>query len=46
MNDDITGIYDNTVIVDSKLFDGVELLLTGLSSRSDILLHVFEGLPY
>ena len=32
MNVNITGIYDNTVIVDSNLFDDVKLLQIGLSS--------------
>ncbi len=46
MNVNITGIYDNTVIVDSNLFDDVRLLRTGLSSLSDTLFNVVEGLPY
>jgi hypothetical protein len=46
MNVNITGIYDNTVIVDSNLFDDVKLLQTGLSSLSDTLFNVVEGLPY
>jgi len=46
MNVNITGIYDNTVIVDSNLFDDVRLLQTGLSSLSDTLFNVVEGLPY
>ena len=46
MNVNITGIYDNTVIVDSNLFDDVKLLQTGLSSLSDTLFSVVEGLPY
>ncbi len=48
MNVDITGIYDNPVIVDSNLCDasdGVRLLHTGLSSLSGTLLGVVEGLP-
>ncbi len=44
MNVNITGIYDNTVIVDSNLFEDVKLLQTGLSSLSDTLYNVFEGL--
>ncbi len=32
MNVNIAGIYDNTVIVDSNLFEDVKLLQTGLSS--------------
>ena len=40
MNVNITGIYDNTVIVDSNLFDDVRLLQTGLSSLSDTLFNV------
>ena len=40
MNVNITGIYDNTVIVDSNLFDDVKLLQTGLSSLSDTLFNV------
>ena len=46
MNVNITGIYDNTVIVDSNLFDDVKLLQTGLSSLSDTLFSIVEGLPY
>ena len=46
MNVNITGIYDNTVIVDSNLFEDVRLLQTGLSSLSDTLFSVVEGLPY
>ena len=46
MNVNITGIYDNTVIVDSNLFDDIKLLQTGLSSLSDTLFSVVEGLPY
>ena len=46
MNVNITGIYDNTIIVDSNLFDDVRLLQTGLSSLSDTLFSVVEGLPY
>jgi len=46
MNVNITGIYDNTVIVDSNLFDDVRLLQTGLSSLNDTLFSVVEGLPY
>ncbi len=45
MNVNITGIYDNTVIVDSNLFDDVRLLQTGLSSLNDTLYSVVEGLP-
>jgi hypothetical protein len=41
MNVNITGIYDNTVIVDSNLFEDVRLLQTGLSSLSDKI----QGLP-
>ena len=29
MNVNITGVYDNTLIVDSNLFEDVELLQTG-----------------
>ena len=46
MNVNITGIYDNTVIVDTNLFEDVRLLQTGLSSLSDTLFNVVEGLPY
>jgi hypothetical protein len=46
MNVNITGIYDNTVIVDNNLFEDVRLLQTGLSSLSDTLYNVVEGLPY
>ena len=46
MNVNITGIYDNTVIVDSNLFDDVRLLQTGLSSLNDTLYSVVEGLPF
>jgi hypothetical protein len=45
MNVNITGIYDNTVIVDNNLFEDVRLLQTGLSSLSDTLFNVVEGLP-
>jgi hypothetical protein len=48
MNVNITGIYDNTFIVNSNLFEDVKLLQTGLSSLSDILIilyNVAEGLP-
>ena len=45
MNVNITGIYDNTVIVDTNLFEDVRLLQTGLSSLSDTLFNVVEGLP-
>ena len=45
MNLNITGIYDNTVIVDNNLFEDVRLLQTGLSSLSDTLFNVVEGLP-
>ena len=31
MSVNVTGIYDNTVIVDSNLFDDVKLLQTSLS---------------
>ena len=40
MNVNITGIYDNTVIVDLNLFDDVKLLQTGLSSLSDYLVSL------
>ncbi len=46
MNVNITCIYDNTVIVDNNLFEDVRLLQTGLSSLSDTLFNVVEGLPY
>ncbi len=46
MNVNITGIYDNTVIVDSNLFEDVRLLQTGLSTLSDTLFDVVEGLPF
>ncbi len=46
MNVNITGIYDNTVIVDNNLFEDAWLLQTGLSSLSDTLFNVVEGLPY
>jgi hypothetical protein len=45
MNVNITGIYDNPVIVDNNLFEDVRLLQTGLSSLSDTLFNVVEGLP-
>jgi len=45
MNVNITGIYDNTVIVDTNLFEDVRLLQTGLSSLNDTLYNVVEGLP-
>ncbi len=46
MNVNIPGIYDNTVIVYNNLFEDVWLLQTGLSSLSDTLFNVTEGLPY
>ncbi len=46
MNVTITGIYDNTVIVDNNLFEDVWLLQTGSSSLSDTLFNVVEGLPH
>ncbi len=46
MNVNITGIYDITVIVDNNLFEDVLLLQTGLSSLSDTLFNVVEGLPF
>ncbi len=46
MNVNITGIYENTVIVDTNLFEDVRLLQTGLSSLSDTLFDVVPGLPY
>jgi hypothetical protein len=48
MNVTITGIYDNTVIVDTNLFEDVRLLQPGLSesSLSDTLCNVVEGLPF
>ncbi len=48
MNVNVTGIYDNTVIVDNNLFEDVRLLQTGLSSLSDTLFNVVEpeGLPF
>ena len=45
MNVNITDIYDNTVIVDSNLFEDVKLLQTGLSTLSDTLFNVVETLP-
>ena len=33
----ITGIYDNTVVLDSNSFDDVKLLQIGLSFLSDTL---------
>ncbi len=44
MNVNITGIYDNTVIVHSNLFEDVKLLQTGLSSLSDTFYNVLEAL--
>ncbi len=46
MNINRIGIFDNTVIVDSNLFDDVNLLQTGLSALSDTFFSVVEGLPY
>jgi hypothetical protein len=46
MNANIIGIYDNTVIVDNNLFEDVGLLQTGLSSLSNTLFNVVEGLPF
>ncbi len=31
MNVNITGVYDNKLIVDSNLFEGVKLLQTSIS---------------
>jgi len=45
MNVNITGLYDNTIIVDNNLFEDVRLLQTGLSSLNDTLFNVVEGLP-
>ena len=45
MNVNITGVYDNTLIVDSNLFEDVKLLQTGLSSLSDDLFNLVQGLP-
>ncbi len=42
MNVNISGIYDNTVIVDSILFEDIRLLQTGLSSLSDDLFSWFK----
>ncbi len=41
MNVNITGIHDNTVIVETNLFEDVRLLQTGLS---DTLFSVVGGL--
>ncbi len=46
MNVNITGIHDNTVIVDTNLFEDILLLQTGLSSLSDTLFDVVQRLPY
>jgi hypothetical protein len=43
MNVNITAIYDNTVIVDTNLFEDVRLLQTGLSSLSDTYLMLFRA---
>ena len=40
MNVNITGIYDNTVIVDNNLFEDVRLLQTRLSSLSGSLFKI------
>ena len=45
MNVNITGIYDNTLIVDTNLFEDVRLLQTGLSSLNETLFNVVGGLP-
>ncbi len=45
MNVYITGVYDNTVIVDNNLFEDVRLLQTGLSSLSDTLFNVSRVYP-
>jgi hypothetical protein len=45
MSVNVTGIYDNTVIVDSNLFDDVKLLQTSLSWLSDTLFNAVEALP-
>jgi hypothetical protein len=42
MNVYITGIFDNTVIVDNNLFENARLSQTGLSSLSDTLFNVVE----
>jgi hypothetical protein len=46
MNINITGIYDNTVAVDSNLYDDVQLLQTGLSCSSDNIFTLVEGPPF
>ncbi len=43
MNVHITGIYDNTVIVDTNLFEDVRLLQTELSSLSDTYLMLLRA---
>ncbi len=42
----MNGIYDNTVMVGNNLFGDVRLLQTRLSSFSNILFNVVEGLPF
>ena len=44
MNVNITGIYDNTLIVDTNLFEDVRLLQTGLSSLNETLFNVVANL--
>jgi hypothetical protein len=43
MNINITGIYDNTVKVDTNLFEDVRPLQTGLSSLSNTLFMESKG---
>ncbi len=45
MNVIITGSFDNTVVVDTDLFEDVKLLQTGLSSWSDNFFNLVEEHP-
>ncbi len=46
MNVIIKGIYDNTVVVDTNLFEVVRLLKMGWSSLRDTLFDEVQRLPY
>jgi hypothetical protein len=46
MNVNITGIYNNTVVVDTNLFEDERLLQTGLSSLNETLFNIVGGLPF
>ena len=44
MNISIFGVYDNTVIVDSNLFEDAKVLQNGLSNLNYNFLNVIESL--